>query len=106
MPHVEQELLTLQEHMYEFASVFTYLIGVCVFQVVKLHVFTFLVPCCDVCYDFRVKTMFDSSYLPVCFVRGSFIFMLFVFMFENWCPTGFPYQMMSVSFNSNTTGVT
>jgi hypothetical protein len=41
---------------HEFASVFTYLIGVCVVQVVKLHVFTFLVPCCDVCYDFRVKT--------------------------------------------------
>jgi len=34
-----------------------------------LHVFMFLVPCCDVRYDFRVKTMLDSCVLtPICFV--------------------------------------
>jgi len=32
--------------------------------------------------------------------------MLFMFIYEYWFPTHYPYQMMSVSFNSNTTGVT
>jgi hypothetical protein len=30
--------------------------------------------------------------------------MLFVIIYAYWCPTRFPYQMMFVSFNSNTTG--
>jgi len=34
------------------------------YNVVKIYFFTFLVPCCDVRYDFRVKTMFDSPLLP------------------------------------------
>jgi hypothetical protein len=34
------------------------------------------------------------------------IFMLIVFIFAYWRPTGFPYQKTSVSSNSNTTGVT
>jgi hypothetical protein len=33
--------------------------------VVLLCVFTFRVPCCDVSYDFRIKTMFDSFLPPV-----------------------------------------
>ena len=49
--------------------------GVCVVHVVKLHVFTFLVPCCDVRYyfryDFRVNTMFDSSSLLHVFISDS-----------------------------------
>jgi hypothetical protein len=32
--------------------------------------------------------------------------MLFVFIYVNWCPTGFPYQIMFMSSNNNTTGVT
>jgi hypothetical protein len=32
--------------------------------------------------------------------------MLFVFIYIYWCPTWIPYQMMFVSFNSSTTGVT
>jgi hypothetical protein len=41
-----------------------------------LHVFMLLVPRCDVRYDFRVKTMFDSCILtPICFVGGSVLFM-------------------------------
>jgi len=32
--------------------------------------------------------------------------MIFVFIYIYWCPTRFPCQMMLVSFNSNTTGVT
>ena len=36
------------------------------------------------------------------------LFVLFVFIYVHvyWCPTRFPCQMMFVSFNSNTTGVT
>ena len=34
------------------------------------------------------------------------LFILFVFIYVYWCPTRFPYQMMFVSFNTNTTGVT
>ena len=32
------------------------------------------------------------------------LFMLFVIIYAYWCPARFPYQMMFVSFNSNTTG--
>jgi len=32
--------------------------------------------------------------------------MLFVFIYIYWYPAGFPYQMMFVSFNNNTTGAT
>jgi hypothetical protein len=39
-----------------------------VFWVVLLCVFTFWVPCCDVCYDFRIKTIF-GSFLPPVFCR-------------------------------------
>jgi hypothetical protein len=47
---------------HEFAPVFSNgLSRVRVVRVFKLHVFTFLGPCCDVHYDFRIKTMFDSS---------------------------------------------
>jgi hypothetical protein len=35
------------------------------FYVVLLCIFTFLVPCCDVRYDFCIKTMFGSSLPPV-----------------------------------------
>ena len=49
----------------EFASVFTTCIsGVHVVHTVKLHIFTFLVLCCDIRYDFHIKTMFGSPYLP------------------------------------------
>jgi len=51
-----------------------------------LHVFTFLVPRCDIRYDFRVKTMFDSCILtPICFVGGSVLFMSIVFIYVFWC---------------------
>ena len=41
------------------------------FGVVLLCVFTFRVPCCNVRYDFRIKTVFGSSLPPVFFVGGS-----------------------------------
>jgi hypothetical protein len=65
-----QELLTLRGHLCltlgfwwgPFCSLF------CVLCVVRLCVFTFLVPCCNVRYDFRNnnnKTMFNSFIPPV-----------------------------------------
>ena len=59
MPHVEPELLTIPEHL-SSPPFFTCLSEVRVVHAVKLHMFTFSVPFCDVHYDFRVK-MFDSS---------------------------------------------
>jgi len=32
----------------------------------QLHVFMCLVPCCNICYNVRVKAMFGSSLLPLC----------------------------------------
>jgi len=40
------------------------------------------------------------------FCRVHVLFMLFVFIYVYQCQTGFPYQMMFVSFNNNTTGAT
>jgi hypothetical protein len=60
---------------------------------VQWHVFTFLVSCCGVCYDFRVNTMFDSSWLLFCRDWDSY-------------STRFPYKIIILSFNSNTTGAT
>ena len=43
-------------------------------------VFTFRVPCCDVCYDFRIiETMLGSSLLPVVCRRAHVLFTLFVY---------------------------
>jgi len=65
------------------------------------------VPCCDIRYDFRVKTMFDSCFLtPISFVEGSVLFMSIVFVYVFWCPTRLLYQMMFVSCNSSTMGAT
>jgi len=64
-------------------------------------VFTFLVPC-YILSDFCLKMMF---FTPIYLVEGScFIYVVFIYVF--WCPTRLPYQMMFVSFNSRTTGVT
>jgi len=35
------------------------------FQFCVIYIFTFWVPCCDVRYDFNIKTMFGSSLPPV-----------------------------------------
>ena len=71
-----------------------------------MHVFTFLILCCDVRYDFHVKTMFGSFLLLFACWEFMFFFMLFVFNYVYWCPTRFPFEMTFVSFYSNTTGVT
>ena len=44
-----------------------------------LRVFTFWVPCCDVRYDFRIKTMFSSSFPQVVCRRVHVLLMFFVF---------------------------
>ena len=62
-----------------------------VFCVVLVCVFTLLVPCCDVRYDFRMKTIFGSSLPPVVYVicvclhiMVSFL-VLFVFVLCTQC---------------------
>jgi len=54
------------------------LLIVLVFCVVLLCVSTFWVPCCDVRYDFRIKTMYGSSSPPVVCWRAHVLFTLFV----------------------------
>ena len=67
----------------------------------------FFVPCCDVSYDCRLLSpFFGSSLTPFILQKVDILFMLFVFIYVYWCPTRFLYQMMFVSFNSNTTSVT
>jgi hypothetical protein len=75
----------------------TCLSGFRVVFVIKLHVCTFLVQCCHVHYDLRVKTTFDSSWLPFCFLGGSrFIYIICIYL----------RILLFVSFNSKTTSVT
>jgi hypothetical protein len=90
---VEQELLTLAKHL-RLTLVFSE--GL----VVQLHIFTFLVLCCDVYYDLCIKKlhlfcmglMFYLCYLYSLFILVSHIF--------------FPYQKLFVLLNSNMTGAT
>ena len=56
------------------------------FCVVLLCVFIFRVPCCDVRYYFRMKTLFGSSLPPVVCRRAHVLFTLFVFACVWWCP--------------------
>ena len=44
------------------------------------YIFTFWVPWCDICCDFRIKPMFGSSVHHV-------LFYIFVFVCVLWCPT-------------------
>ena len=52
-----------------------------VFCVVILCVFTFWVPCCDVRYDFRIKTMFGPSLPSVVCRSAHVLYTLFVFVY-------------------------
>ena len=68
----------------EFKSVFlvgSVLVIFLIFCVVLLCVFTFLVPRCDVHYDFRIKTMFGLSLPQVVYRRIHVLFTLFVFAY-------------------------
>jgi hypothetical protein len=53
-----------------------------IFCVVLLGVFTFWVPCCDLCYDFRIKTIFGLS-LPLVVCRR--VHVLFTFLCVYLC---------------------
>ena len=77
-----------------------------VFNVVLLCVFTFLVPCCDVCKNFRINTMFDSSLPPV--VHTPFLMGWMFLIFLPFCVVSFAsfvlvlcllYSMLAVSLN-------
>jgi len=70
--------------------------------IVNFHVFTFVVPCCDVRYNFRVKEDVIFVLTPLCFVGDS----CFICFYVRWCPTRYTYKMMFVSSNSNMTGAT
>jgi hypothetical protein len=52
------------------------------------------------------KIMFGSFLLQIIFIGVNVLSMLFVFIDVCWCLAQFPYHMMYVSFNSNTTGDT
>ena len=69
MRGVELELHTLPEHLTWFPYIFTRISVVCVVHFVKIHVFTYLVPYCDVCCNFHVQTIFGSSLLPLIWNR-------------------------------------
>jgi hypothetical protein len=56
------------------------------FGVFVLCVFTFRVSCCDDRYDFRIKTVFDSSSPPIVCRRSHVLHTLFVFACAQWCP--------------------
>jgi len=44
------------------------------------YIFTYWVPCCDVRYDFHIKTMLALSLPPVVCKRDHVLFTLFVFV--------------------------
>jgi hypothetical protein len=84
----KQELLTLREYqtsplVFFVASVLLILLVV---YVILLCIFTFLVPCCDVRYEFRIKTMFGSS-LPLVVCRRDHVLLCFVYVYVYWCPS-------------------
>jgi hypothetical protein len=74
-----------------------------VFCVVILCVFTFWVPCCDVRYDFRIKTMFGPSLPSVVCRRAHVLYTLFVFVVSNtYCVVSlfcFSLSMLPVSLD-------
>ena len=71
-------------------------------SVVVLCVFTFWVPCCDVRYDIRIKTMFGSYLPPVVCRRAHDSFTLFVFAYAEctWCPAHYVLCFLFCLFSS------
>jgi len=51
----------------------------------------YCVPCCNVRYDFRIKTIFGSALPPVVCRRAHVLFTFFVFVCVLWCPTQMSY---------------
>jgi hypothetical protein len=54
---------------------------------VLLCVFMFLLPRCDICYDFRIKIMVSLSLPSVVYRMAHVSFTLFVFVSVEWCST-------------------
>jgi hypothetical protein len=74
----EKEWLTLTEHT--SSPPFNICISrYRVFYFVKSLVFTFFCSCCDVCYDFRIKTMFGLVFTLSCFINV----ILYLFTYTN-----------------------
>jgi hypothetical protein len=80
--------------------IFTCFSEIRVVRVVKLYGFTFFSSV------FCLTTMLDLSWLPHVCKEFMFYLCYLYFFYAYWCPTRFPYQMVFVSLNSNTTGVT
>jgi hypothetical protein len=80
----KQDLFTLCEHL-SSSSVFWWgrYCSYFYLSVLPYYVFIYLVPCCDVRYDFQMKTMFGSSLPLVVCRRAHVLFMLFVFVAYN-----------------------
>ena len=60
--------------------------------------------CCSFCQSTRFHVVEFSCTLLSCVLLGMHILSMFIDVY--WRQIRFPYQMMFVSFNSNTTGVT
>ena len=72
-----------------------------IFRVVLLCVFTVWVLCCDVRYDFCIKTMFGSSLLAVICRRAHILLTLFVFVCVSlYSYTENVWKFMSLSINT------
>ena len=79
VPYKKQELLTLHEPRLFLRSLCCSFFVV--FCVSRLCIFMFWVPCCDVRYDFSIKTMFGSSLPSVVCSSAHVLFTLFVFAY-------------------------
>ena len=66
---------------------------------------SFWVQCCDVCYDFRITMIFDSSLLPVVSHRSDVLITLFLFFFAHsgiqhiLCCVLFFFVLLSISLD-------
>ena len=80
LSYKRQELFILSEFTTEFFG------RACVahffaFCVVILYVFTIWVPCCDISYDFCIKTMLGLSKPPVVCTRTHIFFLCYLYLF-------------------------
>ena len=77
MSYKKQDVLTLREHMSSHPRCFG---GVSVAHLFSFFVLSYYVPCCDVRYDFRIKTIFGSSLSSVVGERMSYLRYLCLFV--------------------------
>jgi hypothetical protein len=96
---VEQVLLTRREHL-GFKSCLC-----CSYYPIRiLHEISYVF-CCLLRFSSENDAQFVLA--PIWVVEGvNVLFMLFVFINAYWCPARFLHQVMLVSFNSKTTGIT